>query len=161
MALITISSLSDHALFGPALMRWLMPTTMASTIELFQCNKPHWRSRPGIQALEPKIGQQHAELGVFEPCGKSGNNSYGAACLAGRHLPSHPNDDDGRKAKSESSICARSSASADPAIIGIGSFLRPPGENWAARDAIQRLALNRRRYGSSSGFRSILVRRER
>src|SRR5262245_21980684 len=52
------------------------------------------RAQRRIAGLERKIGQQQVELDFFsKPCGKSGDNACGAACLAGRHLRSHPSDD--------------------------------------------------------------------
>jgi hypothetical protein len=52
------------------------------------------RAQRRIASLERKIGQQQIELDFFsKPCDKSGDNACAAACLAGRHLRSHPSDD--------------------------------------------------------------------
>ena len=61
-------------------------------------DKRHWRSWRGrnaeLQSLNARSASNKSSSIFFsKPCGKSGDSACGAACLAGRHLRSHPNDD--------------------------------------------------------------------
>src|SRR5262249_19349368 len=59
----------------------------------------NWRSWPGrngksLRSNVRSASNKSSSIFFSKPCGKSGINACGAAGLAGRHLRSHPSDDD-------------------------------------------------------------------
>ena len=96
-----------------------------------------WRGRSGeLQRLNARSASNKSSSIFFnKPCGKSGDSACGAACLAGRHLRSHPNDDGvsvARRDRNRAQLPARRHQSIRllSALAAIGAA---PGRDRAAR----------------------------
>jgi hypothetical protein len=113
------------------------------------------RAQRRIAALERKIGQQQVELDFFQQALQVRNNAYGAACLAGQRLRSHPSDDGvtvARRARNRTHVPARrhrpvrlidiGSARASP--LRLPTDRRSPAARWLASQSQAGAALDAR-----------------